>query len=478
MQNTNIVAAIVLGSNKITGIVGTKEIDGSVKVKAHATHNSTDFIGKGRVLNVEKMTSCLSSIKQRLEESSSYRIKKVYAAINCQGLRSITNEVNYNLSTSELVTDEVLNLIDVRNRDAKPAGRDILEAIPLEYRLGSKGAQRTNDPKGMLTDAIQTRFLNIICSSNTVATIAACFRKAGIELAGGRLYVAAQHLAAAVTSEQERSTGCVVVDLGTETTTVAVYKSKFLRHLVVLPIGYNSIVRDVETVFNVERGEAENLIATIGYPSPDKLEDRESLIHLRDGGRSKKISELAGIIDARMEEIVQNVDHQIKSLNFTHEHLVNGLYLTSNAEMLKNVDEAFKRHFKEWNVHKVTKGNVRFGCSEHNFNADGLFNVALSICNTADINCYGGDYEGIFGHDGPTPEEIAAEEERKREEQRRLDEMRRKVEQELLEKSREETAVKDKEEAPEKPHRKSNSLGKFWSNAKKMLQDIVSEPED
>ncbi|MCF0236706.1 MAG: cell division protein FtsA, partial [Bacteroidaceae bacterium] len=69
-ENTtgSFVAAIALGSSKVTGIVGRKEQDGTIRVLSHVAHVSTDFISKGRVFNVEKATACFKTIREQLEE--------------------------------------------------------------------------------------------------------------------------------------------------------------------------------------------------------------------------------------------------------------------------------------------------------------------------------------------------------------------------------------------------------------------------
>lgn len=468
MNTTNIVAAIVLGSSKITGIVGSKEIDGTIRVKAHVAHQSSDFIGKGRVLNVEKMTSCLTSIKARLEEQSSCKIKCFYVAIDCQGLRTVSNEVAIHLPSSEIVTDELLASIGVRNKEGNPADRTILEAIPLEYRLGSQGTQVSLEPKGMQTDHLQAKFLNIICNSNTVATITTCFRKAGIEIAGGRISIGAQQIATIITNEQERTSGCAVVDMGSETTTVAVYKGKLLRHLIVIPLGGSNITRDIENVFNVERDEAEHLKRTYGYPSLEDIDDKEE-IHLRDGGRVKKLSELANIIDARVEEIVQNVKHQIDITNYTHETLVNGIYVCGGAAQMKDILNAYKNHFKEWNV-RIVKNATRLNvaCTEHNFNESGIFNTCLAIIDNAEVDCYGGEYKGLFDDDDTL---TTNEEEQKKaeEEAARLAEEQRLAEEKRIE---EERIAREKEEQ-ERRERRNKTLKKV-SN---WFKNLVSEDD-
>jgi len=76
-ENSNsFVAAIVLGSSKVTGIVGRKEPEGIINVLAYVAIPSVDFINKGCVFNVEKMTTNLKTIRERLEYWEGLRASK------------------------------------------------------------------------------------------------------------------------------------------------------------------------------------------------------------------------------------------------------------------------------------------------------------------------------------------------------------------------------------------------------------------
>lgn len=489
IPNTNIVAAIVIGSSKITGIVGTKEIDGSIRVKAHVAQNSSDFIGKGRVLNVEKMTTCLQSIKARLEEQSSFRIKYCYVAIGCLGMRSTVNTVDSNLSTSELVTEELLTSIAVRNKESIGTDRYLLKSISLGYDTGTT-IEDILDPKGAITSRISAKFLNIICSQHIFNTLYNCFRKANIALAGNCFHIAAEHLASVITVEQERTSGCAIIDLGSETTTISIYSRKLLRHLVVIPLGSNSITRDIENVFNVEHDEAEHLKMSFGYPTPEQLEDKEEFA-LRDGGRTKKKSELANIIDARVEEIVQNIRHQIEIAPIKKGTLVNGLYICGGGAQLKNILSAFQRIFPGVNARTI-KGTSRITvfCSDQKFNESGIFNTALGLVNNADINCYGGEYKGLFTDDAEAgieeiPEVPAEEEPISAEEKARKDaaEARAKANGGLTpelpkEKHQEEHVEEEEETTTTKKPKKSGRASSIWGKISNNLKKLVSEDVD
>ena len=67
MAATDFIVAIELGSSKITGIAGKKHADGSIQVLALASENSSDFIRKGVIYNLDKTAQSLTSIIKKLD---------------------------------------------------------------------------------------------------------------------------------------------------------------------------------------------------------------------------------------------------------------------------------------------------------------------------------------------------------------------------------------------------------------------------
>lgn len=471
--NNSFVAAISIGSAHITGIVGVKEQDGSIAVHSHIAVPSVDFISKGRVFNPEKMNKALRDIREHLENSVNRKISQMYVGINCMTMRSIpyTNSKNYHEQIT--ITSEVIDQFLTENRQNRQADHTFLETIPLEYRMGTA---TSSDPIGVMTDSIKVQFLNIVCHANIIDTIKSCFNKVGISIAnnnpiGGltsNLSIATLQIANCITTEQERTGGCAVVDMGCETTTVAVYKGKVLRHLAVIPLGANNITRDIAKVFTCDESEAEMLKNIAGYPDFEKIDDSE-LIHLREGNRVRKPSELAEIIEARVEEIIQNVKFQIDSTKFNRETLVNGLYITGIGSQLENISQAFETIFKDWQLRQsATPTRLRVKGTEADFNQFGTYNVCLALIDSGEQNCCGGFREepksqpenDLFG-EAPTEEplpgvpEVEVEEEKEEEKENKKTEVKKK---------------KEKEEKKSGPS--------IWSRFKNKLEEILSEDSE
>ena len=385
-SNSPFYAAIAIGSTKVTGMVGRVDSEGAVNVLSYVAVSSADFIRKGRVYNVDKMTQCLKNIRERMENQLNCNIKQVYVALNCQGMRSTTHLEERSFPQRITVQQELIESLKADNRDKIPQDQILIDTLPLEYTMG---AFSTNEPVGVMSDRIRAQFLNIICNTVAIESIESCFRKAGLPIV--RHTMAADRLAAVMTGEQERSTGCVFVDMGSETTTVAVYRGKLLRHFAVLPLGGLNITRDIAGIFNCEESEAEEFKRTYGYPESSRNEDNGEVIHLRDGGRARPLSELYDIIEARTSEIVQNIKAQIEYAGYDSDTLVNGLYVTGGAALLPHINVAFAQHFSNWNVHFDRLPNaLNIRCNEPLFNENAVYNVVLSVVRNADTNCNAG----------------------------------------------------------------------------------------
>jgi len=387
MPQDSFIAAIVLGSFQTTGIVGQKTTDGSIKVLSFTSALSSEFISKGRVYNLEKMTNCLKNIKEHLEEQINCNIGKFYVSVNCMGIRSVTNSVTIPFSSRETITPDVVRMVLEHNQETRSNDHLYLEAIPLEYRVGT---MITNEPVGMQSDNIRADFLNISCNSTVIETIETCFRRAGITIA--KLTLSTTDLGNVIPTEQERNSGCIFVDMASQTTTVAVYKSRLLRHLAVIPLGSDNITQDIVKVFNCDENRAEELKRTYGYPDFQNLEESEESHITLEGGRKYSQKSLAEIIEARVEEIIQNVAEQAKRANISFDKLVNGVIVTGGAAQLRNISKAFEQHFKDLNLRIVnTPPRLSVIADDHRFNQSGTYNVGLAIIETGEIDCNGGE---------------------------------------------------------------------------------------
>ncbi len=381
MAVTDFIVAIELGSSKITGIAGKKHADGSIQVLALASENSSDFIRKGVIYNLDKTAQSLTSIIKKLESTLKASIGKVYIGIGGQSLRTIRNTEVRHLEEETKISQELIDSIMDSNREVPIIDQEILEVAPQEYKVG---INLLADPVGVPSDHIEGRFLNIIARSSVKQNIDKCFKQAGIEIAD--YIISPLALANAVLTNSEKRSGCMFIDFGADTTTVSVYKNNILRHLAVIPLGGNNITKDICSQ-QIEEEDAEELKRRYGSAYADKLEDEdESPTYSLDEKCSIQSHLLEEIIEARVNEILANVWNQIV-LSGYEDKLLAGAVITGGASNLKNMEKAFSNRTK---VEKVRMGyesvlSLRGGVE---LAKDGTQNMIIALLASGKENCY------------------------------------------------------------------------------------------
>ena len=469
----NFIVAIELGSSKVTGVAGRKQPDGAIQVLAFAQEPSTTFIRKGRINNVSKMTQCIISMREKLEQKMQKSVSRVYVGIGGMGMHTVANTVARHFDSKVEITQEMVDAISDENRTSANADRDILESVPQEYHLG---AQTTIDPVGILADSIEGHYLNIVANSSVREEIRNCFRTAGVTIAD--LPITVQALADSMLTEPEKRSGCVFVDMGAETTSVAVYKNNLLRHLAVIPLGGANINRDIMSL-QIEDDEAEELKLKYGSAVQEGDSDAHKPIALRDG-RTIAYDEFMGLVEARVEEIVLNVKNQISLSNYDVSQLIGGLIVTGGAANIRNIDKAFTRDTKFEKIRFVRGIRIPLRTPDYpGLNNDGDCNAAIALIDKGEINCCGGDLgqPDLFddpkdAEPEPSAEELAAAEAKKKAEEA---EAQRKAEEEARIKAEIDKREREREEREEAKRNRRNKWKNSWKRMSNFFGNLVKE---
>ena len=147
--------------------------------------------------------------------------------------------------------------------------------------------------------------------------------------------------AEAVLTDEEKEAGVVLVDIGGGTTDLAIFQDGIIRHTAVIPFGGNVITEDIKEGCSIIKSQAELLKIKFGSALAKQMKDNEivSIPGLR-GREPKEISvkNLASIIEARMEEIIDNVYYEIKNSGF-EKKLIAGIVITGGGSQLKHITQ-------------------------------------------------------------------------------------------------------------------------------------------
>lgn len=338
---TDFMVAIELGSTRITGVAGQKNNEGGLTILAYASEDASTCIRKGVIFNIDKTAGAITSIINKLEASLDASIAKVYVGISGQSVRTVRNCVSKHLDEDTRITPDIVDELIALNRATQTGDMEILEIIPQEYRLGA-GLQK--DPIGVITNHIEGRFLNVVARSSVRRKIEECFALAKTKIAG--YFIAPIEMARVVLTDAEFRSGCALIDFGAETTTVQVYKDHILRHLVVLPLGGNNINKDICSL-KIEEADAEELKIKYASAFTEPQEIDAKPITYTYGTDNSTITDrlLCEITEARMEEIIANVWHQINLSEYA-DKLMAGIIVTGGASAIRRLGNAITANTK------------------------------------------------------------------------------------------------------------------------------------
>ena len=475
MAAKDFIVAIELGSSKMTGIAGKKNLDGSIQVLACIKEDSTSFIRKGVVYNIDKTAQCLTNIVSRLEKQLKTRITQVYVGVGGQSIRSIRNVITKELPGETQVTqDMVIELMDA-NRNMKYPDQEILDAAVQEYKVDS---QLQLEPVGIQCSRIEGNFLNILQRKTFNKNLNKCFETANINIA--EFYLAPLALADSVLTETERRSGCTLVDIGADTTTVSVYSKNILRHLAVIPLGSNNITKDIASL-QMEESDAEKMKIKYASAYTDNNDIDNNMTYSIDQDRQVETRKFIEIVEGRLEEIIANVWCQVPEEYC--DKLLGGIILTGGGANMRDIEKAFQNytHIDKIRIAKFVTQTITSQIPEINAH-DGRMNTVLGLLAKGDINCAGQEFDpngDLFAPQKPTQPDIASEQRRPRAATevpqgviRTAEEIRRAEEEARLKREEEERIAREQAEEEERERQRIKKENSFWNKAFKGLKEF------
>ena len=382
MAAKEFIVAIELGSSKMTGIAGKKNLDGSITVLAVVTEESSSFIRKGVVYNIDKTAQCISNIVKKLTNTLKTEIAYVYVGVGGQSIRSVRNNIVKNLPEDTIVTQEMVNELMDGNRNMSYQDQEILDAATQEYKVDN---QYQMDPVGIQCTRLEGNFLNILWRKLFYRNLNRCFTLAGVAI--GDAHLAPRALADSVLTDAEKRSGCVLVDLGADTTTVSVYSKNVLRHLAVIPLGGNNGTKDIASL-QMEESHAEQMKLKYGSAFTDNSDIDNSMSISIDNDRSIESRKFVEIVEGRVQEIVENVWYQVPSEYA--DRLLGGIVLTGGGSNMKNIETAVRNHTHIEKIRTAKFVTQTITAKDPIITArDGKMNTVLGILAKGDMNCAG-----------------------------------------------------------------------------------------
>lgn len=336
--NNQVIVGLDIGTTKICVLVTKKDELGKTEVLGIGRAPSHGVM-RGEVANIDKTVQSIIQAVKDAEKQSGETITKVHVGIAGQHIKSMQHRgiLTRSDAQSEISEEDIKSLIRDMHKLAMSPGERIIHVLPQEFIVDSMPAK--NDPIGMCGSRLEANFHIITGRVAAAQNIERCVQKAGLTMEGLILEPLAS--AASVLDEDEKEAGVALVDIGGGTTDLAIFQDNIIRHTCVIPFGGNIITEDIKDGCKIMKNQAEALKVRFGSAVALEAKDNQIIsIPGLKGRPPKEISRknLANIIQARIEEIFEQVYFEIKASGYAKK-LNGGIVITGGGSQLEFIKQ-------------------------------------------------------------------------------------------------------------------------------------------
>lgn len=331
--------AIDLGSDGVRAMAAEMTDEGVLRVLGVESSNKFPCVERGVVTNPTNAGYIINETLKLL--ANRIRVDALPSAFICVGGRTMQivsvsskrDQVRKREVQQELLDEmeaECRTKIETHNPDVA-----VLDLVPYYYTLDGKQQDYAPTPtqQAML---VQAHFMAFVGKRDLEQKVHDSFARSGKRME--HMYVRPDALLNALASDEDMENGCVILDLGAQTTTMTVYKGTQYLYNKVIPMGGYDITRDIEQI-GISLAHAEQLKCQYGCACADRVEVnhrfRIPAPKMPSGEVALMAKDLANIISTRLDQMVMPL---LDILNKEADRF-KVLYVTGGGSMLNGVIE-------------------------------------------------------------------------------------------------------------------------------------------
>ncbi len=337
----DILVGLDVGTNKTCAIIGEVTEDGLNIIGAGDT--ASKGIQKGIVTNIETASQGIQKAIESAEVIANCKISSVSVNITGNHIQVMnSNGVAAVRNPDEIDENDIARVLESARAQAIPPDRQFLHVLPQEFIVNGQGGIR--NAKGMSGVRLEAKVHIVTAVSNYVQNVVKCVDRCKVDVAD----ITLSSLAAseAVLTEDEKELGCILIDVGSGTTDIAIWSKGALMHSHVVALGGNHLTSDIAKLLQTTVSTAEMLKIHSGCAMAAAVGTEEIIEIPASNGRDvRKLprQSLAEIIEPRLEEIFEAVNREIEKAGFDRRNFPGGVVLTGGTSIMDAVPELAER---------------------------------------------------------------------------------------------------------------------------------------
>ncbi len=332
------VAAIDIGSTKVSVLVGDVGDRGEVRILGVGIAPASGLT-RGVIDNIQSARDAVSVAVEKAEQACGMRILSATVGISGTHLSSQNNRgiVAIPDRTRPISNDDRARVLESASQISIPTNRQVVHVLPRGYWV--EGTEPVSNPVGMYGGRLDAETHIVTGAVSAIQNLTKCVEGAGVIV--DEMVLGSIAAATSVLTEQERLQGVALVDIGGSTTSIAVYDEGSVAHTACLQMAGAQLTQDLAQMLRCPWESAEALKCEHGRAYADAALNNETVEIEAFGTQARKsvaLMNVCGILQARVEEILEVVEIEIKRAGYL-DTIAAGLVLTGGSSQLRGLPE-------------------------------------------------------------------------------------------------------------------------------------------
>ena len=335
-----VLASLDIGSSAVKLVMSHVTLNEKNETKIEVTGVGlvpNSGIKQGVVVNIEATTECIRRAKEEAELMSGSKVSDVWVSVSGSHIQSFDSKGMVAVKNKEVNQQDIDRVIEAAKAIMIPADRTVMHVLPREFKIDQQDG--ITDPIGMMGVRLEANVHIVTASQSAISNLTKCIEKAGLRVAG--IVMDQVAITKSVVSSDEKNLGVCIADIGGGATKMVYLINGSVAHTSMVPVGGSHFTHDVAVGLRTPQVSAEILKKKHGCALATLVDEAETIEVDGVGGRKSRTvlrKELAHILEARAEEVLNMIAHDIK-MSGLQPLLGSGLVITGGSSQLDGMVE-------------------------------------------------------------------------------------------------------------------------------------------
>lgn len=337
-----------MGSSKIATLVSqvvSDPVTGETSINiVGASQSESGGIKKGQIVDIEEAVESTITSIEAAERMAGYNLDTAYVAIGGAHIHSQNSHgvVAVSDPSGEITQNDVDRAIEAASAVSLPVSREVIFVVPREFIVDGEPGVR--DAVGMSGVRLEVDTHIVSAAGAALKNAKKAVNEVGIKIE--EMVFSGLASAEAVLTPTEKELGCVLIDIGGGTTSIAAYIDGSIAYSGVIPIGAKNVTNDLAIGLRVSLETAEKIKLALSEKKKKSQEETDELdlagLNITEIRKISKKTLTEGIIRPRLNEIFSMVKLELEKEGLSN-RIPSGAIVTGGGAETAGVVDSAKR---------------------------------------------------------------------------------------------------------------------------------------